>query len=125
MAKQSSRRVVVFIGALAMAAASSTPVLAQGSSASGVISGTVRDESGAALPGVTATLKSPALQVPQIVTVTDAEGNYRFGELPVGTYRVTYELQGFGTFVRDELRLPVGFAARVDVVLKVGALAET
>src|ERR671935_820909 len=99
MTKQSSRRVVVFIGALAMAmlAASSTPVLAQGSSASGVISGTIRDESGAALPGVTATLKSPALQVAQIVTVTDAEGNYRFGELPVGTYRVTYELQGFGT----------------------------
>jgi Carboxypeptidase regulatory-like domain len=113
-------------GALVLSVILTAPsARAQGSSASGVISGTVRDESGGALPGVTATLRSPALQVPQMVAVTDGEGNYRFGELPVGTYRVAYELQGFGTFVRDELRLPVGFAARVDVVLKVGVVEET
>ena len=99
--------------------------LAQGSAASGVISGTIKDESGGALPGVTATLTSPALQVRQMVAVSDSEGNYRFGELPVGTFRVSYELQGFTSFIRDDLRLPVGFAAKVDVVLKVGTVAET
>jgi len=98
---------------------------AQGAAASGVISGTITDESGAALPGVTATLTSPALQVRQVVVVSDAQGTYRFGELPVGTYRVSYELQGFTSFIRDELRLPIGFAARVDAVLKVGTVAET
>src|SRR4029077_10334887 len=97
---------------------------AQGAAASGVISGTLTDESGAALPGVTATLTSPALQVRQVVVVSDAQGTYRFGELPVGTYRVSYELQGFTSFIRDELRLPIGFAARVDAVLKVGTVAE-
>ena len=45
--------------------------------------------------------------------------------VPVGTYRIAFELQGFSTFVRDDLRLPVGFAARVDVVMKVGGLEET
>src|SRR5262249_56602890 len=43
----------------------------------------------------------------------------------VGTYRVVYELQGFTSFVREDLRLPVGFSARVDVMMKVGTVAET
>src|SRR5947209_11954393 len=86
---------------------------AQSGGSSGVISGSIQDESGGALPGVTATLSSPALQVRQMVAVSDAEGNYRLGELPVGTYSIKFELTGFRTFVRDELRLPVGFVARV------------
>ena len=53
---------------------------------SGAIQGTIRDQSGGVLPGVTATLTSPALQVPQLVQVTDAEGQYRFVDLPAGTY---------------------------------------
>ncbi len=99
------------------------PAFAQGSAASGVISGTIKDESGGALPGVTATLTSPALQVRQVVAVSDSEGNYRFGELPVGTFRVMYELQGFTAFIRDDLRLPIGFSAKVDVVMKVGTVS--
>jgi hypothetical protein len=91
----------------------------------GAIQGTVTDESGGKLPGVTATLTSPAIQVKQMISVTDADGSYTFSELPVGVYRVAYELSGFTTLVRDDFRLPVGFVARVDVVLKVGALAET
>ena len=99
--------------------------LAQSGSASGVIHGTIQDESGAALPGVTATLSSPAIQVRQVVTTSDAEGNYRFGELPVGIYSITFELAGFTTFIRNELRLPVGFVARVDVTMKIGSVEES
>jgi hypothetical protein len=97
---------------------------AQGSS-SGVISGTVKDESGGALPGVTATLTSPDLQLAQMVTSSDAEGNYRFAQLPVGTYKLTFELAGFNTLIREGLRLTVGFQARVDAVLKLGGIQET
>src|SRR5262249_30980859 len=86
----------------------------QTGAASGVVHGTVKDQSGGALPGVTVTLSSPALQVRQMTTVTDAEGAYRFSELPLGTYKITYELSGFSTFVRDEVRLPVGFTALID-----------
>ncbi len=53
---------------------------------SGTIHGIVKDESGGVLPGVTATLTSPALQVRELVQVTDAEGAYRFVDLPAGTY---------------------------------------
>jgi hypothetical protein len=91
----------------------------------GVIEGTVTDETGAALPGVTVTLTSPALQVRQLTTVTDSAGRYRFGEVRVGAYRLQFELQGFQTFVRENLELEVGFAARVDATLNVGSLTET
>src|SRR6202008_3611960 len=64
-----------------------SPVLAQTSGALGSIHGTIADESGGKLPGVTATLTSPAIQVKQMVAVADGDGNYNFGELPVGTYR--------------------------------------
>jgi carboxypeptidase family protein len=93
--------------------------------ASGTIHGTVRDQSGGVLPGVTATLTSPALQVGSLVQVTDAEGEYRFVDLPAGTYSLKFELPGFGTLVRQDLRLTVGFTARVDETLKVGAMEES
>ncbi|MQA31701.1 MAG: hypothetical protein GEU82_18015 [Luteitalea sp.] len=92
---------------------------------SSAIEGTVRDESGGVMPGVTLTLTSPQLQVPQMVQVSDAEGFYRFSDLRVGTYRVQTELAGFQSFVRENLQLDSGFVARLDVVVKVGALQET
>ena len=92
---------------------------------SATINGTVRDQSGGVLPGVTATLTSPALQVPQMVQVTDADGNYRFVDLPAGTYTLKFELPGFATMVREGVRLTIGFVARIDESMKVGALEET
>src|SRR5690349_8998367 len=78
---------------------------------SGTIHGVVRDQSGGVLPGVTATLTSPALQVGQLVQVTDAEGQYRFVDLPAGSYTLKFELTGFSTLIREDLRLTVGFTA--------------
>jgi hypothetical protein len=92
---------------------------------SGTIEGTIRDQSAAVLPGVTATLTSPALQVRELVQVTDAEGHYRFVDLPAGTYLLKFELPGFSTLLREDLRLTVGFTARVDESLKVGAMEES
>jgi hypothetical protein len=89
------------------------------------INGQVTDESGAVLPGVTVTASSPALQVPQVIAATDQEGRYRLTPLPIGTYSVTFELAGFKTVRREDIRLTVGFTARVDAAMSVGALAET
>ena len=94
-------------------------------SANSTIHGTVKDESGAAMPGVTVTLASPALQVGQIVVVSEADGNYRFGELPAGTYSLTFELAGFKRYALNEYRLPIAFVARVDATLAVGGLEES
>jgi hypothetical protein len=117
----------LFGTAALMVVISVTPsaALAQSGGSSGAIHGTVVDESGSVLPGVTGTLSSPALQVRQVVVVSDAQGNYRFGELPVGVYTIKFELGGFTTFIRNELRLPVGFDAKVDVTMKIGSLEES
>jgi len=104
---------------------SNSPASAQSGGSSGVIHGTITDESGAALPGVIATLTSPALQVRQMTATSDGTGNYRFGELPVGVYTVKFDLAGFTTYIRNELRLPVGFDAKVDVVMKISSLEES
>src|SRR3984893_17791285 len=89
------------------------------------IDGTVTDESGAVLPGVTVTVTSPALQVPSVVAVTDSRGEYRLSPLPIDTYTVEFTLPGFQSVRREEIRLPVGFTAKIDIGLKVGSLAET
>ena len=92
---------------------------------SGTIEGTVKDQSNAVLPGATVTVTSPQLQVGQLVQVSDTAGNYKFVDLPAGTYRLKAELPGFSTSVREELRLTVGFNARIDVTLKLGAMEES
>ena len=70
----------------------------------GRINGTVTDNTGAVLPGVTVTATSPALIQPQ-VQVTSAEGDYRFIALPPGVYDVTFELSGFQTVKREGVRV--------------------
>src|SRR5262245_29227320 len=90
-----------------------------------MIFGQVTDESGAVLPGVTVTVASPALQLPQVVAVTDARGEYRVTPLPLGTYTVDYTLPGFQTLHREGIRLTSGFAAKIDIQLKIGAVAES
>jgi hypothetical protein len=99
------------------------PALAQ--SALSTIHGAVKDESGAAVPGVTVTLTSPALQVGQIAVVSESDGNYRVGELPAGLYRIAFELPGFKAYVLSDFRLTIGFVARVDATMSVGGLEET
>jgi hypothetical protein len=115
-------RVIGLFLAVFVAVASSTT--AQNVSSSS-IDGLVTDESGAALPGVTIVATSPALQVPQLTTVSDGQGSYRFIDLPRGTYQIRFELAGFEPLVRQDLVLNAGFAARVNVSLKVGTLNET
>jgi len=65
----------------------------------GDIQGTVTDNSGAALPGVTCTATSPSLQGIR-TSVTSNSGNYRIASLPPGTYKVSCALAGFATVER-------------------------
>ncbi len=115
-----SRALVGLLAVLALAA----PALAQ-SPTTATIVGQLTDESGSVLPGATVSASGPALQVPEVTATTDARGEYRLIELPPGTYTVTYSLAGFQTVKRDGIRLVAGFIAKIDVPLKVGALAET
>lgn len=93
--------------------------------ASSTVHGVATDDTGATMPGATVTLSSPQLQAKQRVTVTEADGTYRFTDLPGGTYRLAFELQGFRGFVRDDLRITIGFTARVDAKMSVGGVEES
>jgi len=92
--------------------------------AQSAIGGTVKDASGAVMPGVAVEAASPVLIEKSKTVVTDAEGNYKIVDLRPGTYTVTFSLQGFSTFKRDGLELPSNFTATVNAEMKVGALEE-
>ena len=89
----------------------------------GTIAGKVMDQTGAVLPGVTVTLNGPKLLQPQVAIVS-ATGAYRFADLPVGTYSVTYELSGFQTLVREDLILNAGATVTVNVQLGLAQVTE-
>ena len=125
MAKGKARwRVGLLVATVLCSLGLASGVAVAGQSSGGSIVGQVTDESGAVLPGVTVTATSPALQVPSVSAVTDERGEYRITPLPIGLYEVVYELSGFQG-IRNEVRLTVGFTARVDIVLKVGSLQES
>src|SRR5262245_12060106 len=118
-------RMLVATSAVALAAWLPAGTVAAQNITSSSIDGVVTDQSGATLPGVTVTITSPALQVPQLTSTTDTQGFYRFIDLPRGTYQLRFDLQGFDPVVRQGLELNAGFAARINVSLKVGSLQET
>jgi outer membrane receptor protein involved in Fe transport len=90
----------------------------------GSVRGYIRDEQGAITPGVTVTATSP--EVAGVHTaVTDQEGHYRLLNLPPGTYTLAATLQGFTKFARENLVVRAGLNLTVDIVMKVGAMAET
>ena len=97
---------------------------AEAQTGQGSLRGTVRDQQGGALPGVTITATGPDLVRP-VTTVSTDEGNYRLLNLPPGTYTITAELQGFSTFKREEILLRAGATFAVDVVMSLGTLTET
>ena len=67
---------------------------AQSQATTGVIEGTVVDESGAAVPGASVVLKNTATNFERQVT-TDKDGRFRGLLLPLGPYKVTVSLKGF------------------------------
>jgi hypothetical protein len=90
----------------------------------GRINGTVTDDTGAVLPGVTVTATSPALIQPQ-VQVTGADGSYRFLALPPGIYDVGFELAGFQNVKREGVRVVINQTLSVDQQMQVATLQET
>jgi len=98
------------------------PAMAQRTT--GEIIGKVSDASGGVLPGVTVTLRGPAIQGAQTAVTSDT-GVYRFPVLPPGSYELEYALAGFSTVKRDGIGVAVGATVELDINLRVGTLEET
>jgi hypothetical protein len=91
----------------------------------GTIAGNAKDPSGAALPGVTVEVSSPALIEKTRSATTDAAGLYRIVNLPPGTYVVTFTLSGFNTSRREGVEVSPGFTATIDGAMRLGNIQET
>jgi hypothetical protein len=103
---------------------STVPAFAQATAANGAIEGTVADNTGAVLPGVTVTVTNTETGTVRSV-VTNENGLYRATLLPLGAYRVVAELQGFKKFEQVGVTVGAGQTANINVRLEVGDLTET
>src|SRR6266550_3855415 len=88
------------------------------------ITGTVKDQSGAVLPGVEITATQTETGVAR-TTVTNETGTFALPNLVTGPYRLEAALPGFRTFVQTGIVLQVNGNPEVNVVLEVGQVAET
>ena len=88
------------------------------------VAGTVKDASGAVLPGVTVEATSPALIEKTRTAITDGTGQYRITELVPGFYTVTYSLTGFSTVKRDGIEISGAGVFAINVEMRVGTVAE-
>src|SRR5258705_11355116 len=88
------------------------------------LSGTVRDESGGVLPGVSVTVTQTNTGLVR-TTVSDATGGYLLTNLPTGPYRLGVALPGFKTYGQTRIVLQGGGAPTVNAVLRVGGLDQS
>src|SRR5438128_1384514 len=87
------------------------------------IAGTVRDQSGAVLPGVEVTMTQAETGVARSA-VTNETGSYVLSNLPIGPYRLEAGLPGFRTFVQTGIVLQVNGSPVINPVLEVGQVTE-
>ena len=118
MSRQRISRLLVLLLTLGLAA----PAAAQGER--GVIGGTVVDAQGGVLPGVTVTARNINTGVIQSV-VTESDGRYRFGALPLGTYEIKAELPGFTTPTVTNLTITINRELQQNITMSLGTLQES
>src|SRR5580765_1323270 len=99
----------------------STPSFAQ---VSGSISGTVKDPSGAVVPGVSVTAVNTVLGT-MFSTTTDGQGLYSFPKLPVARYDLTLQIDGFRPLKRTGIQVDADGALQINATLELGEQTET
>ncbi len=91
----------------------------------GTLRGTVKDDEGEPLPGVTIEIQSNALIGGSRSELTTETGTFIFGALPPGSYKITCSLQGFQTFRQENVIISVGKTTTIDVILKPTTVEES
>jgi len=107
---------LVFIVVLLLTA---IPAMAQ----TGGVTGTVKDQTGAVLPGVTVTITNIGTNAER-TAISDERGDYTVTLLPIGTYRIQSELPGFKKGIAENIKVNVNDRLRIDFTLQVGAVSD-
>src|SRR5689334_5227468 len=89
----------------------------------GTILGTVTDPTGAVVPGATVTVTNAGTQTARQIT-TDKDGFYQVLSLPIGTYTVGVEREGFKKQVTTAKDLEINQNLRVDITLQIGSKGD-
>jgi hypothetical protein len=118
------RRLLCSLVLVVLSVGLAVPAAAQSQASNGLIEGTVHDNSGGVLPGVTVTLTNTDTGASRTV-VTNENGLYRAPLLPLGSYTVVAELSGFKKFEQSGISLGAGQTAVIDITLGVGNVTET
>jgi len=90
----------------------------------GVITGTVKDASGAVVPGAQVTAIQPSTNA-NFRTTTTASGDFTVPSLPVGNYRLRVESAGFKTYIGNDIVVAAGATVELNVALEVGTSQQT
>jgi Carboxypeptidase regulatory-like domain len=90
----------------------------------GTITGTITDSTGAVIMGAQVSARNVNTGA-ETTTETTSTGNYVVSQLPVGSYELTVQVQGFKKYVRTGITVQVAETARLDVSLQVGSLSES
>lgn len=117
----SKRTALLFSFLMLVAALLATPSALGQSTA--VLQGTVTDAKGAVLPNATVTVRNRGTSFER-TTQTDSEGNYQVAALPVGTYSIEVQVQGFKTQVADQVTIEVARTVVQNFQMDVGAISE-
>jgi len=98
--------------------------LAQGGTR-GAISGTVKDEKGAAITGAQIEVVNAVTGITERTTTSDGTGNFTVTQLPAGAYRLVVSLAGFSKAEVPDVKVNVTETTTVNVPLKVGQISES
>ena len=91
----------------------------------GKIVGKVTEEEGTPLPGVTVEISSPSLMGGVHSQVTSGDGDYRFINLPPGTYKLVFSLDGFQKVERQNIKVSLNATVTEDIILKQSTVEES
>jgi hypothetical protein len=96
---------------------------AQSQATAADLTGVVKDETDAVIPGASVTVRNPRTNSERVAT-TDESGVYKILAIPPGTYQVITEAPGFSRLVNENVTLTLGQAARLDLSLKIATGTE-
>ena len=122
--RMSAVRPLALVALLALALGLALAPAAQAQTAGANLVGRVTDKNGAPLPGATITVTQKETGLTRS-SVSESDGSYRLPSVPVGTYKVEVELNGFATVTVEDVRLNVASQREINVEMSPATVEET